>query len=474
MPTQALTTESVQAFLKKNLDRHLSNKVLHAHPSPAYWSTEVDPDALRACLTPRKEVPEKINLYLGIPYCLPTDPPHCGFCLFPTVAYEGKQGMEAYLHLLEKEAGLYREVYGGAVLESVYVGGGTPNLLQAQDYHRLMAIVQGLFPALPPGIEKSIEGIPQLFNKEKIAAIRSAGFNRVSMGVQQMNETLIRYSGRRQTNRQVFEAIDEFHRQGLACNVDLIFGWPEQSIEDMLDGLRAIVASGVRHITHYELNIAGRSDFATRNRPRVPSMRDKLRMYHEAGAYLRSEGFVQDTVYDWSRPVRQVAPTGIDAAQYLYEDQLRSLIHEDFARYMGGLGFGAINTRLNAVRSGSLMNHRGLGRYAEAVNAGRFPVERAFFHEAEDIRLSWIFQQLQGLQLDPRRFEALFGRSLYFDHAAVLNELTRLGWLQILPGGVLRLVGDGGFYTPLIQSLFSHARLGQMAQPRQTIALAAG
>ncbi len=471
MVSTPLTTDEVRAYIAKNRDRHLSNKVLHAHPSPAYWSSEFSESALAQCLAHTPDKQDRINLYLGIPYCLPTDPPHCGFCLFPTERYAGKDTATDYLGLMAKESDLYRSVYEGAVIESLYVGGGTPNLLHPSDYQVLIDIARRLFPSMDHAIEKTIEGIPQLFNEDKIHAIKDAGFNRVSMGVQQVDDALIQLSGRKQTRKQVFEAIDAFQRHSLACNIDLIYGWPEQTVENMLADLRDIVASGISHITHYEMNIAGRSDFATKQKAKVPTISEKLTMYREAHAFLTSEGFVQETVYDWAKPNATRTDSGLCPAQYAYEANMRDALLEDGARYMGGLGYAAINSRPNSLRAGSFMNHRGLDRYADDVHAGRFPVERAFFHEDEDLRLCWVFQQLQAMRLDTTAFFNLFGRSVFVDYQTVIDELIDIGWAQVTPNGVIELRGTGPFYVPLIQGLFSQARLKQLTGPRTSIPL---
>jgi oxygen-independent coproporphyrinogen-3 oxidase len=86
-----------------------------------------------------------------------------------------------------------------------------------------------------------------------------------------------------------------------SCNIDLIYGWPEQTIEDMLNDLKEITQSGIRHITHYELNIAGRSDFATQQRKLVASISEKIKMFNLAKEFLLSKGYRQRTVYDWEK-----------------------------------------------------------------------------------------------------------------------------------------------------------------------------
>jgi oxygen-independent coproporphyrinogen-3 oxidase len=473
-----LTVQQVNDFLGKNRDRHLSNKVLHMHPSPALWTTDLDLDAIESNLAHRAQDETYVNMYMGIPFCLPTDPPHCGFCLFPTEKYEGKSSTSGYLDVMAQEAELYRDTYQGAKIESLYIGGGTPNLLQPADYAKLIRIAERLFPAMDDQIEKTLEGIPQLFSEDKIRAIKEAGFNRVSMGVQQLNEELIKYSGRKQTNQQVFDAIENFHKHGLSCNVDLIYGWPEQSIEDMIEGLRAVAESGIRHITHYELNIAGRSNFATKQKAAVPGIKQKYLMYREAKAFLMSQGFVQRTVYDWERRDDSTTVLGLNAAEYRYEQNLRDALADNGSpvrRYMGGIGYAAINVRANNGLSGdvpsiSMMNHKGLAAYVDDVTAGRRPIERAYQHNREDIRLCWIFQCLQEMRLDMLRYRTLFGTSILDDYDTVFNAIHQEGWVE-KRGHELVLVGEGEFYVPLIQSLISQSRVNEMTQPRKEFAI---
>ena len=120
-----------------------------------------------------------------------------------------------------------------------------------------MDIVRGVFD-IPRDIEVTLEGIPQTFSHEKLAAMKACGISRISMGVQQLDDELIKLSGRKQKADQVFQTIEWCHALGLPVSVDLIFGWPGQTVDHMLADLRATVETGISHITHYELNVAGR------------------------------------------------------------------------------------------------------------------------------------------------------------------------------------------------------------------------
>jgi oxygen-independent coproporphyrinogen III oxidase len=463
-----MTKQEIEAFIKKNRERHLSNKVLHAHPSPAYWSDNFSYENTEENLLTSGGENTAVNMYVGIPYCLPTNPSHCGFCLFPTEEYNGKKDISDYLSYVSKEADLYKDFYKSSTIETLYVGGGTPNLLSEPDYFRLMNIVQDLFPNIDSDIEKTLEGIPQLFNENKIKAISDAGFNRVSMGVQQVSDRLIKYSGRKQTRKQVFDAIENFHKYDLSCNVDLIYAWPEQTIDDMLNDLKEITESGIRHITHYELNIAGRTNFATKLKESVPDIPNKIKMYHVAKEYLLSQGYKQRTVYDWEKNEATEISIKENSEKYLYENNLRDFLPADEksqTRCMGGLGYAAINMRMQPLHlknpSISSMNHRTLSKYYDNILDKRLPIERAFTHENEDVKLIWLFQSLQEMKINIFKYGEIFKSSLVDDFKDIWLALEREQWIE-LKADELVVVGDGEFYVPLIQSLISKSRVDEI------------
>ncbi len=457
----------IYRFIQKNRNRHLSNKVLHAHPSPAHWKSNFRNDEVSRLLLSDDGSKTNVNMYLGIPYCLQTDPPHCGFCLFPTEKYNGSKSISEYLSYLEKEASLYEDFYSNSLIKTLYVGGGTPNLLLEQDYFRLMNIIHRLFPAMDSDIEKTLEGIPQLFNQNKIQAISEAGFNRVSMGVQQVSDRLIQYSGRKQTRKQVFDAIDNFKKYGLSFSIDLIYGWPEQTIDDMLNDLKEIVETGVSHITHYELNIAGRSNFSTKMKNLIPGISDKILMYQASKEFLESHGYQQKTVYDWEK-LKTDTLSNPNAKDYLYEENLRDFLYEDNqeeTQCMGGLGYAAVNIRTRHLNSDlasvSTMNTRNIQQYQNSILSGQLPLERAYTHSAEDVRLIWLFQSLQTMKINIEKYGKIFDRSLIGDYKNIWKILQDEGWLAI-ENNHIELKAEGEFYVPLIQSLLSYDRVKEV------------
>jgi len=297
-----------------------------------------------------------------------------------------------------------------------------------------MQYVDELYGGIPSDIEISLEGIPQLFDEPKIKAISEAGFNRVSMGVQQLNDELIKYSGRRQTREQVFRTLDLCHKYNMANSLDLIYGWPEQTIDNMLEDLKVAVDAGVHHLTHYELNVAGRSDFAAPSKKALlPSIETNIEMYHASKEFLISAGFEQVTVYDWRRIPEDALEDRLSS--YNYEHNMHDFIDkgdqeqsETTLRQVCGIGFAAVNFHPNSLdpndRNWIYMNQTSLKNYCDDIDAGKFPV---------------------GDELDAR------------------------GWISV-GDSEIKFVGNGQYYIPMLQSLIASKRLEQIrAERKQSI-----
>ena len=308
---------SARAYIEAHRHRRHSNRVLHGHPSPLLWrNRDLSVSAIMAARAEAlREAPNRLNLYVATPYCLPTNPDRCGFCLFPSEVYQGRPQLDRYLGYLEREGEMYRPFLAGTPLTSVYFGGGTSNLYRADQYAKLLRVVRSLFPDLD-GAEVTLEGIPQLFTLEKLDAMRAAGCTRISIGVQQLDDEMIAMSGRKQKAAQVFQTIAWCRDLGLAVSVDLIFGWPQQTVAGMLRDLEAAVAAGVDHLTHYELNVGGRTDFALNRSHELPAVEETLDMYSTARDFLAGKGYRQATTYDWER-------SGSPSPQLVYEEEWR-------------------------------------------------------------------------------------------------------------------------------------------------------
>ena len=453
---------AVHAFVEKHRRRRQSNKVLHGHPSPVHWLAKdlSMPDVLRARKLANREIRKRVNLYVGTPYCLPTEPDRCGFCLFPSEIYTNHHQLDEYLGYLKREGDLFRDHFEGAELASIYFGGGTSNLYKADQYSRLMDIVRGVFE-IPPHIEVTLEGIPQTFSHDKLLGMKQSGMTRISMGVQQLDDELIKASGRKQRADQVFRTLESCEALGLPASVDLIFGWPNQTIAQLAHDLKTVAATGVTHITHYELNVAGRTDFSRNRRGELPSTEQNLEMYRVGKAVLEECGYTQVTPYDFER-----RDSGL-ASSYLYEELFRKPFQSDEEGPIGfdawGWGYAGISFFFGTTQSPgwAFMNQVRIDEYFRCIREGRYPVMRGFHYTPADLRLHLLFQELQGMAIDRTAYRHLFGLDVVDEHRVVWTAFEELGWVSIASDKVT-VHGDGVFYLPLLQNALAYDRNEQM------------
>src|SRR5438445_1456076 len=450
-----------RAYIAAHRRRRHSNRVLHGHPSPLLWrSRDLSVSEIMAARAGAlRATPCRLNLYVATPYCLPTNPDRCGFCLFPSEVYQGRSQLDDYLGYLERECATYRSFLAGTPLTSVYFGGGTSHLYRPDQYARLLGLGRRVFPDVGADTEVTLEGIPQLFTLEKLAAMQAAGCTRVSIGVQQLDDDMIAMSGRKQKASHVFQTISWCRDLGLSVSVDLIFGWPRQTVAGMLRDLDAVVGAGVDHLTHYELNVGGRTDFALNRSHELPSVEETLDMYRTARDFLAEKGYRQATTYDWERSTS-------GSPQLVYEEEWR----RRFAAAPDGTvtrsqtwgwGFAGISHFLGgrADRGWTFMNHTRVADYFGALDAGLFPIERGFRYANEaDFRLTVLFQMLISTVVDRSVYTAVTDVDVVDEFSEAWEALAELGWVGVTPAR-LELVGDAVFYTPLIQSLLAQERV---------------
>jgi len=272
-----------------------------------------------------------------------------------------------------------------------------------------------------------------------------------------------------QTRKQVFDAIDLCHKYNLANSLDLIYGWPEQTMENMLDDLKDAVSAGVNHLTHYELNVAGRSDFASpKKRALLPTIETNIEMYKVANEYLRSEGFEQVTVYDWTR----TATNDEDARKgsYDYEHSMHDFVDQkdgeiQRTRQVCGIGYAAVNFHPNSLtpddRSWIYMNQTSLKQYCEDIDNNKLPVGRGFMYNHQDVKLAWIFQSMQTMSINFINYENIFGENLIAAYQEVWNELSNRKWVSISDGEI-NFINNGQYYIPMLQSLIASIRLEEI------------
>ena len=204
------------------------------------------------------------GIYVHVPFCAA----RCGYCDFNTYTPSELAGSGAspdgWLEAVRRELSLARSVVGARPVDTVFVGGGTPSLLGAQRLGEVLGAVRSTF-GLAPGAEVTTESNPESTSPGFFAELAEAGFTRVSLGMQSAAPHVLRVLERRHTPGRAVEAAREARAAGLAhVNLDLIYGTPGETDDDLRASLDAVLAAGVDHVSAYALIVEDGTALARR------------------------------------------------------------------------------------------------------------------------------------------------------------------------------------------------------------------
>ncbi len=178
------------------------------------------------------------SLYIGIPFC-PTTCLYCSFTSFPISAWADK--VDAYLTALEKEMDATAQLMDGKILDTVYIGGGTPTTLSVSELDRLFTKLKAVFD-FSTVQEFTVEaGRADSITKEKLQVLYEHGVTRISVNPQTMKEETLKFIGRKATAAQTAEAYKMAREVGFTnINMDIILGLPGESEEDVSETIQKI------------------------------------------------------------------------------------------------------------------------------------------------------------------------------------------------------------------------------------------
>ena len=236
-----------------------------------------------------------LGLYLHVPFCSTT----CDFCAF----YQekpSKKGISDYFSGLKLE---FERFFPDRPLSTIFMGGGTPGLLSADQLSELCKMIGSLDHEV--GIEWSIELAPSEINPEKLEVLRKGGVNRISLGVQTFDPRFMDALGRRHPVEKVLQAYQCIREVGFASvNIDLLFGAPGQSIEDWENDLKQAVELQPDHLSTYCLTFEEDTAMYLRlaeGKVRIDPERE-AEFYEFAWDYLPRHGYNQYEVSNYAKP----------------------------------------------------------------------------------------------------------------------------------------------------------------------------
>ncbi len=256
--------------------------------------------------------PEDFSLYIGIPFC----PSRCSYCSFVSQSVaQAKKLMEPYFQRLLEELARTGEIARdlGLRLISVYVGGGTPTTLTAEQLKRLCTAVGEVFD-MGDCTEFTVEaGRPDTIDREKLMALRSAGVTRVSINPQSLSDEVLRAIGRRHTAQEVLDAFALAREVGFGeINCDLIVGLPKDTLQGFQRSLDGVIGLGAENVTVHALALKRSANLITEGGDlTLHGQRAEVEaMVEYAAKRLAEEGYAPYYLYRQSRTAGNLENTG--------------------------------------------------------------------------------------------------------------------------------------------------------------------
>lgn len=339
---------------------------------------------------------------------------------------------------LEKEVQLHAARYGLLKPETIFIGGGTPTLLETQDWQRLARLLECHFD-LSSLTEWSVEGNPESVDLTLAETLRSIGVNRFSMGVQSMDFSLLKAIGRIHSPEEVTTASNALRRAGFDnINLDLMTGLPGQTLATVEETLSWVKQFDPEHVSAYGLKIEEGTPFDRMERQgllKLPEETLEREMDHRIRQVLGEHGYQHYEISNYAKPGKACR---------------HNLNYWNCGSY-AAIGLSA-HGYLNGVR---YENTSDLNRYIHDLNRETLPVISEEAISPQEDEKEWIMLRLRLSEgISYSMYRARYGKSFLDEKKAAVDKLKGTGWIDLKEDS-LRLTETGlDFANAVIVELF--------------------
>jgi oxygen-independent coproporphyrinogen-3 oxidase len=373
-----------------------------------------------------------VLLYIHFPFCAAK----CRYCAFSSQVLD-MDALESWDQALAAEAAHYGKLLKRPEAETVYVGGGTPSLMPAWAFERLIKTLKRNF-TFPKDVEFTLEANPDSARDMDLMKLwRWGGVNRVSLGVQSLNDDELVMLGRPHAAADVMTSVQRLRAAGVAnLSLDLIWGLPGQRLKTWMDTLKQAARLGAEHISCYGLTLepgTTLSRMVAGGELAMPPEDEAAKMYIHGGDFLEEQGYLH---YEISNFARMGFASRHNQGYWEGKDYL-------------GLGPSAVST-LGGVR---WENPRSVPEYA-AMARGKTWGEGALKLTPEERGRELLMLSLRtsrGMKLSD--YKRLTGRDLLASEGKLLGALRQKELIRI-QGGHLRLTRQGMLVSNLVIGRF--------------------
>jgi len=401
-----------------------------SYPTAPQFSENFDEQAYRNTIAESNGdfLARPLSIYIHIPFCNTV----CYYCGCNKIVTKDRDKAIDYLAHLHKEIAMQAEMFDGdRTVKQIHLGGGTPTFINNSALATLMSELHANFPIAEDDVgEFSIEIDPREADTNTIKVLRDIGFNRLSIGVQDLDESVQKAVNRIQSEQETFAVIDAARANNFrSVSIDLMYGLPNQTIDSFERTLdRVIEASPDR------LSLFNYAHMPTLFKPQrrindvdLPSAITKLAILKQSSEQLQQAGYVYIGMDHFARPDDELAIA-----------QREGKLQRNFQGYSthGDCDLLALGvTAIGQTRDSFSQNHRDINAYYAALDAGHLPIFRGMNLTKDDRVRGRVIQELichfrLDFELINRRFDIEF--TDYFNkELAQLQTMEQDGLLEI-------------------------------------------
>ncbi|ABG87147.1 oxygen-independent coproporphyrinogen III oxidase [Clostridium perfringens] len=350
---------------------------------------------------------DKISLYIHIPFCAQK----CLYCDFPSFARKDHL-RKAYIEALNKEIISLREKHNNLEINTIFIGGGTPSVLESDELEYLLKEVAKLNMA--KDIEYSMECNPGNLTEEKLEVMKKYGVNRISMGLQAKQDNLLKGLGRIHNYKTFKENFLLAKKVGFNnINVDLMFGLPNQKLNEWEETLREIISLEPAHISAYSLIIEEGTAFYNlyeNNKLKLPTEEEERKMYHLAKKILEENGFNQYEISNYAKKGKECRH---NLAYWNMDNWIG--VGSASASYMDG-------KRIKNISS--------VEEYINSINEKGEAIEEIINNSKNDNMEEFMFMGLRKINgIDENEFKNRFSMNINDVYGEIINKYIDAGLL---------------------------------------------
>ena len=417
------------------------NYFVSNYPPYAFWSETNRPDVFKAL--DRVSAPETpLGIYIHIPFCRK----RCHFCYFKVYTDKNSTEVESYLDAAVEELKLYatKPFIGGRKPTFIYFGGGTPSYISSTQLTRMVDRMKAILP-WDAAREIAFECEPGTINEPKLQAIKALGVTRLSLGIENFNDEILKANGRAHASKEIGKAYASARAVGFTqINIDLIAGMVGETEANWRDCVAKTIEMDPESVTIYQMEVPYNTTifkemkvFGKDVAP-VASWHVKREWQAYAFAELEKVGYTVSSAY--------TAVKNPEKTKFLYRDLLWQ------GADMIGLGVASFSH----VQGTHFQNDSEFESYQAKVRAGELPIHRALTPSREERMIREFVLQMKLGRAERSYFQEKFGVDINERFQTAFEKLSGQGYLTVTDAGP-RLNRDGllqvdrllhGFFKP--------------------------